>query len=108
MVEDDKSGSLYLLVAFVGGTAVIVAIVIAIQGAYLDYTHREEAEIGNAPYPELINMRNEQKEELANYRVVPREKKDGQDKRGIPLNQAMSLVIKEEAAKVAKEAKKGQ
>jgi hypothetical protein len=102
MVEDDKSGNLKLLVSFVAGTAVIVAIIITVQGAYLDYTHRTEAEIAGASYPELLSLRKTQNEELSQYRDVPSDVKDGPNKRGIPLDKAISLVIKEEAAKAIK------
>jgi hypothetical protein len=118
MAEADNSGSLKLLIAFVGGGAFIAATAIALQGMYLNFEWNTDVQRSLAPNVELQQARDGWNDELTNYRLNPGEVKDPKvtppPALGIPLSRAMELVIAENGAKSSepkaaeKDAKAGQ
>jgi len=111
MAEADHSGSLKLLIAFVGGGAFIVACVIALQGMYLHFEWNNDVQRSAAQPVELQKMRAEQNGDLGKYRLVPGEVKDPKvaptPSIGIPILKAMEAVIAEHAANAPKAVETG-
>jgi hypothetical protein len=106
MVEADNSGNLKLVVAGLGGAAVIVALVIALQGLYLAYEqHVDEEKNVNVPVAELVSVRAQQNTDISSYHTwSEKDPKTGQEKKNIaiPVSRAMELMIAEQKSGPAK------
>jgi len=104
--EADNSGNLKLLIAFVGGGAFVAAIAIALQGMYLNFEWNTDIQRSTVPYTEVLQLKEGQKNELTQYRRLPGEVKDPkvtpQPVIGIPIDEAMKIVIAENASAASK------
>jgi hypothetical protein len=100
MVEADNSGNLKLVIAGLGGTFAIVALVIALQGLYMAYEqHTEEELVVKPPVAELVGVRAQQNTDISTYHTWTEiDPKTKQEKKNIaiPVSRAMELMVAEQ------------